>query len=300
MPRAVKLRIRDLLAPGETVHVARATIDPRYHAAQHDHDFYELFWVTNGGAWHTINGQRHRLVPDSAWFIRPDDVHGFHATGRSVAAFINVALPAPAVDALRDRYTNQDGDAWPWSERHAATPIALSGGLTRALTTVAMALANRKQKAVARDRFLLTVLDELALDQRADPAAEARQSDPAATPAMTEPMPQWLRDAVEHLKTDTDALRDGVGALSEQSHRCREHVARTLRACAGCTPTQLVNRMRLEQAAHALSMSDRAITDIAGDVGLDNLSHFYRMFRERFGTTPRRYRMRQRRVVGGG
>ena len=38
-------------------------------------------------------------------------------------------------------------------------------------------------------------------------------------------------------------------------------------------------------------MTDLPIVRIAGDCGIGNLSHFYRLFNARFGVTPRRYRL---------
>ena len=59
----------------------------------------------------------------------------------------------------------------------------------------------------------------------------------------------------------------------------------------------MVADLRLDHAAAALRMSDRAIAAIADEVGLANLGHFYARFRARFGTTPRRYRLGARLVL---
>jgi AraC family cel operon transcriptional repressor len=44
-------------------------------------------------------------------------------------------------------------------------------------------------------------------------------------------------------------------------------------------------------ASRQLEMSSQCILEIAIDCGLSNLSHFYTLFREEFGVTPRAYRM---------
>jgi len=74
--------------------------------------------------------------------------------------------------------------------------------------------------------------------------------------------------------------------------RSREHVNRVDRATSGRTATELVNETRLTRAAAELTMTDDPIARIAVARGLPNLSHFYRLFNERFGTTPRRFRLR--------
>jgi AraC-like DNA-binding protein len=49
-------------------------------------------------------------------------------------------------------------------------------------------------------------------------------------------------------------------------------------------------RARLRQAAERLAASRDRVTDIALDVGFDDLSNFMRSFRAEFGVSPRRYR----------
>jgi len=51
-----------------------------------------------------------------------------------------------------------------------------------------------------------------------------------------------------------------------------------------------VNRVRSEHSADQLIRTQVPIAEIAADVGLENLSHFYRVFRDTFGTTPHKYR----------
>jgi transcriptional regulator GlxA family with amidase domain len=86
-------------------------------------------------------------------------------------------------------------------------------------------------------------------------------------------------------------LPGGVPALARLVGRGVDHLNRVVRAGQGRTATELVTAMRLDWAASALRMGDRPIADIAADVGLANLGHFYRCFRARFGATPRRYRL---------
>ena len=46
-------------------------------------------------------------------------------------------------------------------------------------------------------------------------------------------------------------------------------------------------------ASRLLISSDSSILAIASEVGFENLSYFNRIFKKRFGQTPREYRRRQ-------
>jgi AraC family transcriptional regulator len=59
---------------------------------------------------------------------------------------------------------------------------------------------------------------------------------------------------------------------------------------AGITPHQWILRARLRGAAKRLAASEAPITEIAFDVGFEDLSNFIRSFRAEFGISPRAYR----------
>ena len=69
------------------------------------------------------------------------------------------------------------------------------------------------------------------------------------------------------------------------------HFLRTFKRVTGVTPHQWLLRARLREAAQRLSASRESVTDIALDVGFEDLSNFIRSFHAEFGMSPRRWRM---------
>jgi AraC-like DNA-binding protein len=69
------------------------------------------------------------------------------------------------------------------------------------------------------------------------------------------------------------------------------HFLRSFRAVTGVTPHQWLLRARLRDAADKLASTKLPVTDIALDVGFDDLSNFTRTFRAEFGASPREYRL---------
>lgn len=68
------------------------------------------------------------------------------------------------------------------------------------------------------------------------------------------------------------------------------------------TAARYIQRRRLEEASRALSdpaQRGRSITDIALNHGFNDVSHFGRVFRERFGLTPGEFRRQAQRTSGG-
>jgi transcriptional regulator GlxA family with amidase domain len=69
------------------------------------------------------------------------------------------------------------------------------------------------------------------------------------------------------------------------------HFLRTFKATTGVTPHQWLLRTRLRDAATRLAVTKQPVTEIALDVGFEDLSNFTRSFHAEFGASPRQYRL---------
>lgn len=69
------------------------------------------------------------------------------------------------------------------------------------------------------------------------------------------------------------------------------YVSECVRAQTGRTYKELLQKHRIEMAARLLRRSDMNIQQIIALVGYENTSYFYRLFHERYGVSPREYRL---------
>jgi AraC-like DNA-binding protein len=72
------------------------------------------------------------------------------------------------------------------------------------------------------------------------------------------------------------------------------HFLRLFSAVLGVTPHQYLVRSRLRRAARHLADDDKAVTDIAYDVGFNDLSNFVRTFHRAAGVSPLKFRQASR------
>lgn len=68
-------------------------------------------------------------------------------------------------------------------------------------------------------------------------------------------------------------------------------LSKEIKKLTGRNYTELVQEKRLNQAAYLLEHTGMSVMDIGLSVGYDNLSYFHRIFKERYGVTPRKYRV---------
>jgi AraC family transcriptional regulator len=88
------------------------------------------------------------------------------------------------------------------------------------------------------------------------------------------------------------AERHALSDLARTASLSPYHFLRVFKAVTGVTPHQWILRARLREAAHRLVTSRVPVTEIALEVGFDDLSNFIRTFRAEFGVPPSRYRGR--------
>jgi AraC family transcriptional regulator len=92
----------------------------------------------------------------------------------------------------------------------------------------------------------------------------------------------WLEaHAAEPVDLRSAARYAGLGAF---------HFLRLFAGVVGATPHQFLVRARLRRAACLLAEEDRAISDVALEVGFGDLSNFVRTFRRAAGLSPRGFR----------
>ena len=68
---------------------------------------------------------------------------------------------------------------------------------------------------------------------------------------------------------------------------------RRFRAQVGTSPYRALTELRLERSAELLRSSSASILEVCLSCGFGDPSRFARMFRQRYGRTPRRFRAEQ-------
>lgn len=251
----------------------------------HTHAFHEVFWVEEGEGVHVINGETRRLVPGLLVLIRREDRHGFSAAREGEGEFVrfaNFAFACELWERLRRRYFTEKAQGageggssdkmWFGEPDHRKREFTLNAAQLERLRAMAHDLEAGARDVLSAEAFLTGVMALLVNAQH------SRES-----------LPEWLATACKRIQAP-EHFRGGTAELARLAGRSPEHVAREVQRLLKKTPTDIINEARLAYAAHELNTTSREIIDIAADCGLENLGHFYKIFRRRFGVTPHRYR----------
>ena len=83
-----------------------------------------------------------------------------------------------------------------------------------------------------------------------------------------------------------------LAGLAQQAHLSVPHFCSEFRRYFGVSAIDYLIRLRMQVAAHHLGDANRSITEVARLTGYENLYHFSRLFKQRFGMSPRTMRKR--------
>jgi len=143
-------------------------------------------------------------------------------------------------------------------------------------------LAARARVAIGRPESL----EEVALELAAAVVAMADRSRRSWTVA---PDPARIVRVLRHLESRI-AERHTLTDLARLAGLSRYHFLRSFKCVTGVTPHQWLLRARLREGAQQLRDGRDPVTEIALNVGFQDLSNFIRSFRAEFGMSPKRYR----------
>lgn len=85
------------------------------------------------------------------------------------------------------------------------------------------------------------------------------------------------------------------GKLSELAEEMKVNIywlSREIKKKSGKTYKELLQERKMKQAVYLLTSSALPVTDIIESVGYDNTSYFYRKFKEKYGMSPKEYRLK--------
>ncbi|WP_190810713.1 response regulator [Flagellimonas sp. S3867] len=107
--------------------------------------------------------------------------------------------------------------------------------------------------------------------------------------AITSVDERFLEKIVRILEQRLDDSSFGVEDLAKETGMSRTQLFRKMRALLNQSPQDFIRDFRLKRAAQLLENKAGNISEIAYQVGFNNLSYFTKRFKELFGKTPSEY-----------
>lgn len=227
----------------------------------HGHDFYEMELTIAGRGRQWLNSACVPLERGSLYLCTPEDVHRVEPD--EPLQVISIHFPPETarrfgLETARARAMKLSGEAY-----GALAPLAAAAAKERG------AYAELQYQGVTA-----LLLERLLREGREYAAAPSGRR-----------MQRALRFLRENYANPALRLRDAADACGLSA--C--HFSATFSAAVGCGFSEYLANYRLSRAGALLAESEHSVSEIAYETGFGSLSHFFRVFRQAYGCTPRDY-----------
>lgn len=262
-------------------HVGETVLKDSTTTYLHKHDFFELFLIEEGELYHFINGEEKIMQKGDISFVRPEDEHCFRKGDCKKAQFINLAFSHGIYQIIESLLKNY----FDINQENMGGEIRLPARMELVVQTKMGFLAREKVTFFEVDKKALVVsilMDCFLFFNNKEERDEE--------------LPQWLEKACFEIRQDKNYI-EGLEKFIKLSGKSQEHLTRCMKRYYHMTPTEYINRLRLEQTTVLLETTDESILDIMFESGFNNVAYFNQLFKKNYGLTPRQYRMLNRKVI---
>lgn len=97
-----------------------------------------------------------------------------------------------------------------------------------------------------------------------------------------------ITQILQHMENNYEALT--IEALSREFHLTKSYLSKYITLTTGKSFRSILQEIRLEKAHSMLCSSSLRVEDISGAVGYQNVEHFIRLFKRKYGDTPNQFR----------
>jgi len=136
--------------------------------------------------------------------------------------------------------------------------------------------------AELRARIANLIKQRESLKARFSKEITLEPSEITVTPLDEKLLSQAIHIVEGHFKDEDFSLE----VFRQEMNLSRSTLSRKLFALTGQSPTEFIRSIRLKRAASLLDQNFGTITEVAFEVGFNNLSYFNRSFKKQFGKSP--------------
>ncbi|CAM4477349.1 helix-turn-helix domain-containing protein [Paenibacillus macerans] len=253
----------------------------------HWHEEAEFFYCLEGETLFQVDTDYFPVRAGEAVFIDGGDIHAAHALGEQGCTFFSLVfdtqlLASAHYDAV------QENLVLPLQERKATFPRHIRREQPYEIALLEHILAMMRSCSNETPGYEGAVKGHLYL-MLAEIAAEGRAVSRIASSRSESSKIERLKTVILHIQQNYGhPIR--LGELAALIPMSEGQFCRFFKSMTRQTPIDYINSYRIRQATELLREPERKISDIALEVGYDNISYFIRVFRKTMNCSPSEFR----------
>ena len=236
----------------------------------HNHDFFEVFYITKGSISHTVNNKTNVITEGDIFLLRPKDVHIFNREKGNDCEHRDVLI---SVKRFKNACDSLNGSLYDYVcslplPPHCYIPHYALDELEE--TCVLFASNNALDKKLNLDNYIISELVNLFFKELF---------------LKNYSYPDWITNLIKKIENPANYVMDLSELLSDLRYN-RTHISRAFKNYTNTTIVTYSLKCRLNYALHLLNSPDYNITEIAQKTGFYSITYFNRKFKEYFGKSP--------------
>lgn len=258
----------------------------------HTHNFFEIACLVEGSCSHYINGQQQHLSQGDILIMAPGTIHAIHAADDD-CLLINILIRSSTFNsAFLNTLTNKTilGDFFRKTLYHNKehSYLLFHAGHDESLFRILEYLyreeySDKRYKNAVKNQIAELFFSLLLRSHEKDVFI------PNPTGENDEPDFVFLLKYMEH-NYQSISLKE----MADFFHYSERHLIRLIQDYTGMSFSKNIRQIRLNHAAALLEGSELSVSEISEQVGYSNVSHFRKLFIERFSMPPQEYRTARR------
>ncbi len=243
-------------------------ISSEEHTISHDyplhwHEYYEIEYIVSGHGVYVIDGIEYEFSPNSLIFVTPVDFTSIKHAGEDIE-IINISF---SEDWISEKVINSVSNH---AVVHNFYPYLCK--------KIHEELSSNEKFSSINVRFLLgSVLIETM--------RKSVTKEKTLSYSKNSVVSDMLTFVHSHFR-DNPTLSD----LSEHTGLSPNYLSKIFHSHVGMTFKAYTNELKLKYASVLLKQTDADVSDVCFSCGFNTFAHFFRAFREKYGTTPKNYR----------
>lgn len=238
----------------------------------HEHENYiEIFIVQKGRIVNKMNGGAQHLDPGDAGVILPGTPHiHYTANAQETSEIINITCEMETAKKLLG-----DIGAKRFSDLQSGIFSLTGSQFKTAKRFTDDLLKNPENEDFIIPSFFLYVTG----------AYLSRETEKNKLPELLDSFVEQLKNIDYKTTKVRDLYRLSGYSQSSLSVKFKQHF--------GVSIVQYLNGEKMKYACNLLRKTDMSILDISNELGFDNLSHFYHLFKKTYGVTPMQFKTQE-------
>lgn len=293
MDQALRRSLQEIKVHGDDYHPF-GTYWYRYGPGEHVVDCHwhpeaEFFYCVKGETLFQVDTDYFHVRAGEAVFIDGADIHAAHAHGEEGCTFFSLVfdtnlLASAHYDAVQENLIIPLQEKKSTFPRHIKRTDPLESSLLDHLVSIMKSCSEELPgyEGAVKGRLYL-MLSEIFAEGRACNRTDNNRSESSKIGR--------LKTVIHYIQQNYDhPIR--LSELAALIPMSEGQFCRFFKSMTRQTPMDYINSYRIRQAVELLRQPERKVSDIALEVGYDNISYFIRVFRKTMNCSPSEFRKR--------